>query len=382
MSPSAVVLTGGIIVEPEGERQTNLWIKDGLIERVGPDQPSAGDYEKIAVSGCYVTPGLFDLQVNGGFGCDLWADPSPEQFTKMARAMLSRGVTSFLPTLITDSVEHLHKNIQFLESLGAGQLAGTFAPDGRRWPRLPGIHLEGPFLSPEKPGVHPPEHIQKLSIEAVELVLSPSVRLMTVAPETACDEAPIRLLRDSHVVVSLGHSNATYAEARLAFDAGVRLMTHTFNALPGIHHRSPGAVTAALLDERVHCCVIADGLHVAPAIVQLIYKTKGRDRTVLVTDIAQIGTSGGGLVGSSITLDEAVRNLVAWQVCSFADSVRMATSNPASVLGLSDRLGSLKEGALADIVVWDQSTLQVKKVFIAGQLITSSLHDRGMSQLR
>src|SRR5579883_385931 len=148
---------------------------------------------------------------------------------------------------------------------------------------MPGIHLEGPCLSPAKPGVHPTHYLQPLNMEVLTELIAPAVKLITVAPELDPSGECLKLLQRSNVVISLGHSNATYDEARLAFNRGVALITHTFNALPPIHHRSPGAITAALLDDRVSCCVIADGLHLAPPAVDLIFKTKGYGRSILVT---------------------------------------------------------------------------------------------------
>ncbi|MEZ4536371.1 MAG: amidohydrolase family protein [Cyanobacteriota/Melainabacteria group bacterium] len=160
--------------------------------------------------------------------------------------------------------------------------------------------------------------------------------------------------------VSAGHTNADYEEAKRAFDAGIRLTTHLFNAMPGIHHRDPGIVTAALLDRRVSCCLIADGLHLDSAMVDLIYRMKSVEKTILVTDIAYVGTADGGLVGSSITLDEAVRNLVRWQICSFEEAIRMATINPACAVGLGEKVGSLEVGKLADMVLWQEQEQELK----------------------
>jgi N-acetylglucosamine-6-phosphate deacetylase len=235
--------------------------------------------------------------------------------------------------------------------------------------RMPGIHLEGPFLSPERPGVHPPQHIRPLSEQAAADLVQDAVRLMTVAPEQDESGQAIAYLQKHGVRVSLGHSNANFAEAQQAFDRGVRLMTHTFNALPPVQHRAPGAVTAALLDERVYCCVIADGLHLDPEIVRLIYKIKGPSKTILVTDRAHVGTSQGGLVGSSLTLEQAVRNVVKWGIASFADAITMATVTPAAALGLDFALGHLSPGKLADFVVWDANTLEIKQVAVGGRLV-------------
>jgi N-acetylglucosamine-6-phosphate deacetylase len=207
-----------------------------------------------------------------------------------------------------------------------------------------------------------------LSVAVLEQLIRPAVKLITVAPELDESGKSIAFLLDHQVRVSLGHSNATFEEAQKAFDAGVRLVTHTYNALPPLHHRAPGAVIASMLDERVTNCVIADGLHVDAAAIKLLLKVKGVDKVILVTDAAHIGTTGGGLVGSSITLSQAVCNVVKWQLCSFPEAIRMATVNPAQAMGWSDKIGTLAPGSCADFILWNQEDLTIKQVYVGGEL--------------
>jgi N-acetylglucosamine-6-phosphate deacetylase len=202
----------------------------------------------------------------------------------------------------------------------------------------------------------------------MERIVRPSIRLITLAPELDDTGKALEYLADHDVVVSLGHSNSTFEQANCAFDRGIAMVTHTYNALPPLHHRAPGAVMASMLDNRVSNCVIADGLHVDAAAIKLLVKVKGANKVVLVTDVAHVGTSEGGLVGSSIMLSDAVRNVVNWHVCSFPEAIRMATLNPASCLGWSGKLGQLQAGHCADIVVWDKASLVIKKVYVAGEL--------------
>jgi N-acetylglucosamine-6-phosphate deacetylase len=329
----------------------------------GQNDLAGKEFETIDLSGCYVTPGLVDLQVNGGGTCNLWADPTKSEFEKFCSDLLKNGVTCFYPTLITDKVDHLKKNLQFLEAQGAGKSEALAKI------RMPGVHLEGPFISPEKPGVHPKEAIIAMDKAVLESLLTPSVKIMTLAPEEKDAQAAINLLKEKGVVVSLGHSNATFAQAQSAFANGVSMMTHTFNALPPLHHRAPGAVTAALLDGNVWCCLICDGLHVDANMVKMALRLKGIGRVVLVTDIASVGTTGGELVGSSIFLSQAVRNLVEWNAATFAEAIQMASLNPAKALGIADTFGQIAEGRSADLVVWDKSTLKIKSVFLGGEKI-------------
>ncbi len=363
-----LALIGGTIITPLEERFTDLIVDDGVVQRVGPLDSSATNVEKLDVSGCYVTPGLIDLQLNGGPDCNFWGDPTIEDLAALCRQLVNSGVTTFLPTLITADVKHIRKNVEFLQSIGVGStgIGQMFGVVKGCSARLPGVHLEGPCLSPQRPGVHPLEWIKPLTKALVEQLSAPSVRMITVAPESDPTDESLKLLYAKGVIVSLGHSNASFEEAQLAFDRGVRMMTHTYNALPPIHHRAPGAVTAALLDDRVTCCVICDGLHVDVPAIKLLLKAKGVDKVILVTDAAQIGTTGGGLVGSSIDLNQAVKNVVEWKVASFTDAIRMASFNPAQAMGWSDKLGEIVPGKCADLVVWDKATLAIKHVFVSG----------------
>ncbi len=361
---ATLVLENGQLITPQEELSGSISIDGSTIASVGKaSNPPSAETVTIDCRDCYVTPGLFDLQVNGGPECNFWADPTLDEVKALRKNQVKHGVTSFLPTLITDDLEHLKKNQMFLQSQGVDKAnplsTGLLA-------RMPGIHLEGPCLSPKRPGVHPPEYLQSLSPELLKGFVGDQVALITLAPELDPSGKAIAYLQEHGVAVSFGHSNATLAEANAAFASGVRLMTHTFNALPPLHHRHPGAVGAALIDDRVTCCMICDGFHLDPAAAALVFKCKGVDKTILVTDAAHVGTSQGGLVGSSITLDEAVRNVVKWQVATFAQAIKMASYNPALACGQADKIGQLSPGKKADIVVWDKN-LTIKHVILDGQ---------------
>lgn len=363
-----LLIQGGIVVTPLEERVTDVWTDGRYVGGVGTCDSANAD-RVIDARGCYVTPGLVDLQVNGGPPCDFWSEPDISEVADFSKELLQRGVTTILPTLITGDIEQTKRTRDFLRrKCGAGAVEQVV--DGMV--RMPGIHLEGPFLSPARPGVHPSKHLQELKLPIVQQLVDESVRLITLAPELEPSGQCIEWLHGKGVKIALGHSNATFAEAGDAFDRGVDLMTHTFNALPPLHHRDPGAVGAALLDRRVTCCMICDGLHLSPAVAALIERCKGVDSTILVTDIAKVGTSQGGLVGASIYLSEAVRNCVQWGLSSFTDAVKMASYNPAAKLGLSKQLGVLHQGAFADMVVWDAQTLAIRYVIFNGKLATGA----------
>jgi N-acetylglucosamine-6-phosphate deacetylase len=383
---SSIALVGGTLITPLETRFSNLSIVDGRIaaisDHAGEEVPAK---RVLDVTGCYVTPGLVDIQLNGGPRCNFWGDPTAEDIFALSDDLLKAGVTCILPTLITADLDHIRKNIQFLKSVGVGvlenvALAQTKATKSaaqsktqlasRPRVRMPGIHVEGPCLSPAKPGVHPPQFIQPLNLEILRKIADDAVRLITIAPELDPSGVTIDFLREHNIAVSLGHSNATLEEASRAFDRGIRLITHTFNAMAPIHQRAAGAVVAALLDERVSCSLICDGKHVEPALIKLVVKVKGAGKVILVTDAAQVGTSGGGLVGSSINLSEAVVNVVNWQAAKFAEAILMATWNPAAAIGIEKQVGHLETGKYGDLVVWDRQTLAIRHVIVGGEVVS------------
>lgn len=356
-----IVIKGGLLLTPTEERLTSLMLEDGKISSLGHSEPQT-DAEEIDASGSYVSPGLFDLQVNGGPQCNFWDELSMDKLIAFSEQLLNSGVTAILPTLITGDLARLKTNRDFLRPLLGLDRDGSLV-------RMPGLHFEGPFLSPKKPGVHPPEHLKSLTLENLKQIIDEACSLITIAPELDPEGKAIQFLREKNIVCSLGHSNADFDEAKRSFAQGVKTMTHTFNALPPLHHRDPGAVGAALLDPDIDCCIIPDGLHVSPAMVELVFRMKGPSKTILVTDIATIGTSQGGLVGSSLLLDQGVRNMVNWGICSFAQAIRMASYNPARLLNLEKSIGSLHPGANADLIIWDRETLQIRQLIFKGKLI-------------
>jgi N-acetylglucosamine-6-phosphate deacetylase len=265
---------------------------------------------------------------------------------------------------------------------------GTANPDRAR---PLGIHLEGPFLSHARRGVHPSMYLQPASAETFNRMWDASdgrVRILTIAPEL---EGALDLIRDVSrrgVCVSIGHSNANLAQANAGIQAGIRHATHTFNAMRRIDHRDPGLLGAILTDRAITADVVADGVHVEPVVVDLFLRAKGIDGAVLITDgISATGMpdgtyrlgsfevevrdgrceSHGKLAGSVLTMDRAIRNVMAYANLSFQDSIRMATLNPARVLGMEQRKGVLRVGADADIAVFSPAG-EVLRTIVGGVL--------------
>ncbi len=364
-----LILQNAQVISPIDEFKANLLISDGFIQSIDPvnslivcDNTPIIDCENF-----YVTPGLIDLQFNGNNICNLWTKPNQADFVRMCEDLARNGCTSFLPTLITDEIINLEQGIDFLAHYCLDSLK-VF--NDKVCNRILGIHLEGPFISKDRCGVHPHEFILKPSLDiAQRLCRQANIKIMTIACEEDPELSVTKFLQSIGVTVSLGHSNASLGNANWAFSHGVNLVTHLFNAMPSIHHRNPGLVTAALLAQNVTCALIPDGLHLDKNIIKLVIKTKGINNVILVTDCATVGTSGGGLVGSSITLSQGVRNLVEWNICSFQQAIMMASYNCAKVLNNLDYIGVIAQGKCADLILWDKANLEIKAVVINGQIV-------------
>ena len=344
----------------------DLAVDDGRITAVGREGLGRG----------IASPGFVDLQVNGFAGVDfLGADT--DGFAAAGEALLETGVTAYLPTLITTEEADL-----------AAALASV--PEAVPGPRILGVHLEGPFLSPSRLGTHRRDGRRDPDAALLERLLAAGpVRLMTLAPELPGALELIDLLHSRGVVVSLGHTDATAAQAHAAFDRGVRAVTHVFNAMRPLAHRDPGVVGAALARPDVVVQAIVDGVHLDPDIVRLLWRAAA-GRLSLVTDaIAGAGlgdgtyalgeieivvaddvvrSEDGMLAGSALTMVEAVRNLVALDV-PLEGALEAATSVPARVLAAPD-LGRLVPGGPADIVVLDDA-LEVVRTLVGGDTLVA-----------
>lgn len=358
----AVVVEGGRIVDV----------------RIG-DERNVGPLPEPRLEADIVSPGLVDLQVNGAFGLEVCGDPV--SLRALAAQLPSTGVTTFLPTLVSSDA--------------AAYRAARAAFDAARetpGARMPGLHLEGPLLSPARAGAHRADAIAAAgaTFDDVmdELLGAGVVRLVTLAPERPGALAFINRLRQAGVVVSIGHTDATFEQAVAAIDAGATLATHLYNAMSPLQHRAPGVVGAALADDRLTIMLIADAVHVHPAALNVALRSKGPERTVLVTDaIAAAGATpgryalagvevisdgqtarlaDGTLAGSTLTLDRAVRVMTSLAGARLEDALAMASTVPASAIGLADT-GRIAVGQTADLALWS-SNMEVTATIIAGAL--------------
>jgi N-acetylglucosamine-6-phosphate deacetylase len=358
----AAAVVEGMLVSGDVE------VSDGRITGVGLAAPSGSG---IAV------PGFVDLQVNGFGGVD-FLDADAEGYKRAGEALLETGVTSYLPTLITSPEEQL-------------LAAMREVPAGGDRPRVLGVHLEGPFVSPARLGAHMASSRRNPDIALLERLLDGGpVRLMTLAPELPGADALIDALLARGVRVSLGHSDATVEQANAAFDRGVRTVTHLFNAMRPFRHRDPGIIGAALARDDVIVQIIVDGIHLAPETAQVVWRA-ATGRVALVTDaITAAGLSDGSfsfgeldvsvhdgtvrgpdgvLAGSTLTMIEAVRNFHALGV-PLPEAVAAATSVPAAILGLPET-GRLSPGLPADLLVLSDR-LEIERVLVGGEILVAA----------
>jgi N-acetylglucosamine-6-phosphate deacetylase len=331
------------------------------------------------LDGWYVSAGLIDLQLNGAYGFDF--TESPESISLVAERLPETGVVAFLPTFISSPLPSYPQKLT--ETLSAQRT-------GKSSSRVLGAHLEGPFLNPDFPGAHPTTLLCDPTLERLGMV-SPieAVSLVTLAVERPGGIQAMQWLQEHGVVVSIGHSGATTEEARQFFSMGLHFATHIYNAMPALHHRQPGLVGALLTTPGVRVGLIADAIHSHPAMLKLAYRCKGAGETALVTDaMAAMGMppgkysiggqsvrvndssarlENGKLAGSILRMDQAVRNMITHTGCSLAEAFYMANAVPAEVLGMGDRLGHIKKGYPADIILLDDS-LHIQATLVGGKI--------------
>lgn len=345
------------IITPDGDRGPGaVVVDDGHI--VGIEAGEPGHPQAASV----VCPGFVDVQVNGIGAIDV-ASASGSDWDALDADLLAQGVTTWCPTLVSAPLERFDAPLERI-----AHAAGR--DDAVVRPTIAGAHLEGPFLG-GAPGAHPLKFLQPPDLDWLA-ALPAIVRLVTLAPECTGALDAIRLLCDRGVLVSLGHSTATYEQAIAAIDAGARLVTHCFNGMGPLHHRQPGLLGAALTDDRVAVSLITDLVHVHEAGIRLVFRAKTAHRVALVTDAVAWHGDGdaprlpdGTLMGSTLTADAAVRNAVQRCAVTLEDAVQAAATTPADLLGLRDR-GRIEVGARADLVTLT-SDLRVARTWVQGR---------------
>ncbi|MBA2693836.1 MAG: N-acetylglucosamine-6-phosphate deacetylase [Rubrobacter sp.] len=377
-------LTGRVVTDYEVWDEGTALLEDGAILDIAPDDSlAAGADEVHAHPDSLICPGFIDLQVNGAFGVD--AATMPESLPKLSESLLATGTTAYLPTVITAPESLYEKALPKLA-------AGINAPHSGA--RSLGVHLEGPFINIGKKGAHPASNIASPDGAYLERLteLAP-VRMLTLAPEIEGSRELMELAKNRGIAVSAGHSDASFEVSYAALDRAAAGVTHLFNAMSPLHHRDPGLPGAAFAHPRAVCGLIADGLHVHPEMAALAFRMLGPDRLCLVTDaIAAAGMGdgeyalatrnvyvedgvprlgSGAIAGSVLSMNEALRNILAFTGCTIAEAVRMASSTPARLIGEGRRKGRLFPGYDADVAVLAPD-LSVEAVWRAGKKVYSN----------
>ena len=383
--PTTLIHAGRALTPASEVHDAGILIRDDVIDAIGPRSglsvPAGGTeisaLEKIAI------PGFLDIHIHGAGGRDVM-EANRDALEAVTRKVVEYGTTSLLATTVTAGPEDTCRAAAGISLYITQQRTGK-----QSRAEVLGIHFEGPFISKVRRGVHPVEWIQSPSEELLNRLLQAAAgnaRLITIAPEVLGAAPCIDAARKAGLVVSIGHTDANYEQTRFAIAHGARSATHTYNAMRPFTHRDPGVIGAVLTSPELNAELIADGVHVEEAAMKLLLKAKGYERVILVSDgLSATGmpdgkymlggfevtvTNGvcrnaaGILAGSTLTLDRALRNIVKLGV-PLADAARMLTLNPATLLGIEFKKGSLRVGADADVLLLDQD-LRVTEVWARG----------------
>ncbi|MEH2295373.1 N-acetylglucosamine-6-phosphate deacetylase [Nostoc sp.] len=352
--------------------------QEGIIEQILP-MGTVGVHSRasvINVAGDWISLGGVDLQINGALGLafpDLTAK-NTHLLVKISQFLWDFGIDGFLPTLVTTSVEKIQRSLAIIAEVIPSQQAGA---------KILGVHLEGPFLNFQKRGAHPAEYLLPLTIDEVRRVLgnyAHVVKVITLAPELDFTGEVIPYLRSLGIIVSLGHSQATSAQAQRAFEEGATMVTHAFNAMPVLHHREPGLLGAAITNPDVMCGFIADGKHVSPTMLQILLRASYQEKGLfLVSDaLAPLGLpdgvypwdsrqievkngtaqlADGTLSGTTLPLLMGVQNLVKWGICDVESAIALATNAPRQAIGFPGIAKSQPANLLR--WHWDETTKEL-----------------------
>ncbi|MGY5132808.1 N-acetylglucosamine-6-phosphate deacetylase [Streptomyces nigrescens] len=372
--PPRTILAGARIARPSGVvERGRITVEGGLIGDVHSrdvDLAEGVSGSVVDLTGHLIVPGFVDVHVHGGGGGS-FSSADPEECLTVVETHRRHGTTSMVASTVTGELPELARQAAVLaELVQQGELAG--------------IHFEGPFISPHRCGAHQPELLRDPDPADVRKLLDAAhgtTSMMTVAPELPGGLESVRLLADAGVIAAVGHTDSSYDATREAIDAGATVATHLFNAMPALGHRAPGPVAALLEDERIIVELINDGTHLHPAVLQLAVREAGAERVAFITDamgaagmndgmyplgpmqvevrdgVARIseGPTAGSIAGSTLTLDRAFKRAVTLDGLTIDQAVQALSANPARLLGIDGRAGSLQTGKDADLVVLDAS---------------------------
>ncbi len=375
------IIHANIVLENEIWKNGSVLIEDGTIIEISDNNDVSADEAVIDTENQLLIPGMVDVHIHGANGFDMM-DGKTESVQEVSKQCAKTGCTSFLATSVTSSLDALEEMIDSVKKVKGQEQGASIA----------GIHLEGPYLNEKRKGMQNPKYLREPNIPEIKKLLDRAesfIKMVTVAPELEGGLELVKYLAEKEVIVAIAHSDATYEEAKEAFQQGASHVTHCFNAMSPIHHRKPGVVTAAFEEEHVSLQAIVDNVHLHPAIVRLMHRIKGSEKLVLITDALQamglgdgqyhfgghhvtvedgIATlSDGTLASSTVTMNQALKNTFENGV-PLVDAVRMAATTPAELLGLM-RKGKITEGYDADLVLLDED-FHVSKTMKEGHIIS------------
>lgn len=372
-----VIINGKIITENEILYDKVLLFDEKIVDIVDEKEFNKNSVKIVDANGNYVSAGFIDIHIHGSGGCDTM-DGDYDALDVISKTIAKRGVTSFLATTMTMEKEKIYSALDNIRISINNGLSGA---------KLIGAHLEGPFINNKYKGAQNEKYILEPSFEFIKDYVD-VIKIITMAPECDKDFRFVEKLSEiKNITLSMGHTNTSYDIAIEAIDKGITHATHTFNAMSPFNHREPGAV-GAIFNSDITCEVIADLIHVHPASIDVLLKIKGKDKVVLITDSMRAGCmkkgeyelggqkvivddvsarlEDGTLAGSILTLNKAVYNVINYLGLNLIDAVKMATINPAKVIKIDDKKGSLNKGKDADIIVFNDD-IEVLYTFVNGK---------------
>jgi N-acetylglucosamine-6-phosphate deacetylase len=382
MSQRLLIINCKLFNAQDDEQTTSVLIENGVIAQIGQIEPGIACDNTLDAQGRIIAPGFIDVHIQGAGGADV-LDATPEALQAIARTCARFGTTGFLATTVFKPNQD-NRHLSLAAEYTGKDLGGA---------NLLGIHLEGPFISHQKKGMILPECIcmpSKQVFDEIQEMTDGHLRMMTIAPELPKSLGIIHSLVGADIIASFGHSNATYEQTLDGFEAGISHVTHLFNAMPSIHHRAPGPLIAILQTETITAQVITDGVHIHPAVLKLVYEKLGPERTIPITDGMQAIGLGDGmfiyngveyeskagaarykdgtLIGTALGLSQMLKRFIEFTDCPLDTAIRMITQNPARLLGLEDKKGTITEGKDADLILLDND-LSIHATIVAGRIV-------------
>lgn len=373
------IINGKIITKEKILENKVLLFNEKINKIVDSENFNKDNVEIIDAKGNYVSPGFIDVHIHGSKGKDAM-DGEVESLEVMSKFVCSKGVTAFLPTTMTMSKEKIYKAIDTIKEAARKKLPGA---------AVIGAHVEGPFINEKYKGAQRSDYILKPSYDFIKQYKD-IIKIITMAPEKDENFNFIKAVKkNTDIVLSIGHSDATYEQAEEAIKLGVNHITHTFNAMSPLHHRKPGVVGAAFNSD-AFCEIIADKIHTHPSIFSILLKIKGKEKVILITDCMRAGglkdgvselggqkvfvkdnsarLESGALAGSILTLNKAIKNIYENTNLTLNEAVNLATINPAKSINIYDKKGSLEEGKDADITIFNDK-FEVFETIVAGKTV-------------